>query len=286
MFKRFLQISGKSLKGMGLTLLFMMIGTIISLFVGTMVIGHLNSEMEKILNGFGLLTGGMLIIYYLRGNQKKIYNAFIETLKFDLKELKLFSVTTNYTLFFLYTTFAIAGVFDLYRFIHFGTNEFDINQIVKHTMFFGMATFVLGPIGEEILFRGYLLNYLNTFVKKRINAILITSALFTIGHLHYQDYLNFIIVFSSGIVMGYGYLKFKSISVPIAVHSSYNIFNFTIASDPGRGPQMPYLVKFDYATIADKIGAWVDLFIILGILFTFIYLYKKDIYHVRDPINV
>jgi len=285
MFKRYLQLTGKSLKGMGMILLFMMFGSLISIFVGVMIFGQLNIELENFFKGVGLLVGGLLIIFYLRRKQKKIYNSFIKAVKFDSKELKLFLVITNFTLLFLYLTFAIAGIFDFYTFVHFGTNVFEINQIVKHTMFFGMATFVLGPIGEEILFRGYLLNYLNIFVNKRFNAILISSALFAIGHLHYQDYLNFVIAFSSGIVMGYGYLKFNSILIPIAVHSSYNIFNFTIASDPGRGPQVPYLVKFDYVRIADKIGAWVDLFIIVGFIFTFIYLFKKNNGHVNNTIN-
>lgn len=86
---------------------------------------------------------------------------------------------------------------------------------------------------EELIFRGYLLPHLEGVLKNSINALVITAILFNMFHIPselasgmsvYQSLLSsFSIVYPSGLIWGYLYLKTRSIVPGIIWHASVSV---------------------------------------------------------------
>jgi len=85
---------------------------------------------------------------------------------------------------------------------------------------------VLAPFAEEILFRGVIQNAYER--KTGMWAFVISGFLFGLMHTDPLSSLNGIIV---GLILGYIYMKTRSIWCPIAVHIFYNLFAFTALPD-------------------------------------------------------
>lgn len=106
----------------------------------------------------------------------------------------------------------------------------NINQIVLFTTFdtkninileYIICTAILGPILEELVFRGIVFNELKTF-NKQMTSILITSFLFAFFH---STVLQVIYAFALSFMLIYVYQKYKTIIAPILLHIVSNIFN-------------------------------------------------------------
>lgn len=81
---------------------------------------------------------------------------------------------------------------------------------------------ILAPLWEEIFFRGILLRRF-TLKWSPQKSIIISSLLFGVIHL---NPLTMIFAFCMGCLLGYLYLKTKSLLVPIILHSFANFFGF------------------------------------------------------------
>jgi len=84
------------------------------------------------------------------------------------------------------------------------------------------ATFlmvVLGPIGEEILFRGLAYSILRQR-RSKLAAIIIVSIIFALAH---SQIIHFMPIFIMGIILAYLYERTGSIVPSIALHSSINL---------------------------------------------------------------
>lgn len=79
---------------------------------------------------------------------------------------------------------------------------------------------VIGPVFEELLFRGVILRTLDRY--HRVFAILISSALFGMMHL---NGIQLIPSFFTGCVLAYASLKEDSILLPILLHILNNLFS-------------------------------------------------------------
>jgi membrane protease YdiL (CAAX protease family) len=104
---------------------------------------------------------------------------------------------------------------------------------------------ILGPILEELFFRGILLNQ---FSKRysRLKALFISSLLFTGAHFRLEGIL---ILFLSGMVFGHIYLKSKSIISSITAHCLLNIFIFNSTT------QMQNLNSFNFIQLLVSIAS-------------------------------
>ncbi|MDN3077081.1 CPBP family intramembrane metalloprotease [Enterococcus faecalis] len=80
------------------------------------------------------------------------------------------------------------------------------------------STVILGPIIEELVFRGIILGYLQRSFSKQF-AVIISALLFGLVHF---DWAQSIHTFIAGIIYGIVYLKYKSIFIPIFIHSITN----------------------------------------------------------------
>jgi len=81
----------------------------------------------------------------------------------------------------------------------------------------------LGVVHEEVLARGFFLRLLNKHTGV-VTAILVSAALFSIGHLIFKK-ADFMLVghFMAGIAFGYAYLKSGTLLVPILMHFVGNL---------------------------------------------------------------
>jgi hypothetical protein len=80
-------------------------------------------------------------------------------------------------------------------------------------------SFTIGPIAEEIFFRGFLLDRL---------GIVVTSLLFAAAHYSYGTYTEFLAAFTAGFIFALLYLRRKSIIAPIFAHATFNFINVII----------------------------------------------------------
>ena len=89
--------------------------------------------------------------------------------------------------------------------------------------------FVAIALGEELLFRGYILNNLMLSMPRMV-ALLISSLFFSLMHIFNSDFtwISFWDMLLGGMLLGLSYIYTKSLWFPIALHFSWNFFQGTI----------------------------------------------------------
>lgn len=105
-----------------------------------------------------------------------------------------------------------------------------MNTAEDRILFFGidfLTTVIVGPIAEELLFRGIILNRFNKRLPILI-AILLSSTLFCLFHPQEAIVSTFIF----GITMCIVYLTTDNIIVPITLHMLNNLISFSIPYIP------------------------------------------------------
>jgi membrane protease YdiL (CAAX protease family) len=103
----------------------------------------------------------------------------------------------------------------------------------QHSLFISSPTsdslipLVISPIGEELLFRGVLLEFL---LRKRfkllrtdIAANIAVSLLFTALHLIVRGELFYAAVFFPSLLLGWHYCRYRAIIPVILAHAAYNL---------------------------------------------------------------
>lgn len=99
------------------------------------------------------------------------------------------------------------------------TNNYDSINI--SVLVYIVCTGILGPILEELLFRGIVFNKLKTF-NKQMRAILLVTIIFALFH---SNPIQVLYAFCLGFILIYVYEKYKSIIAPMIVHIASNIMN-------------------------------------------------------------
>ena len=139
-----------------------------------------------------------------------------------------------YMIYFIFDNSFLFNFFKYFNDVLTGKKNITIYDILileklqrpRFEPFMLISTVIIGPIFEEILYRGLLYNKLkqisNTFI-----AILISSILFAFLHISVYGFNIKIFCFVlDGILLTYCYEKTDSIYVPILVHSVNNFFIF------------------------------------------------------------
>ncbi|MEM1306313.1 MAG: type II CAAX endopeptidase family protein [Pseudomonadota bacterium] len=80
---------------------------------------------------------------------------------------------------------------------------------------------VLGPIAEEVLFRGVLLGGLMALGLRPMTALLISTAAFTAAHVHHEP-VQLIGVFGIGLAFGWLFVRTRSLLAPVGLHVFHN----------------------------------------------------------------
>jgi membrane protease YdiL (CAAX protease family) len=84
---------------------------------------------------------------------------------------------------------------------------------------FVIATVILAPIGEELLFRGILLGWLTEWMTPR-TAVIWSAIVFGLGHLYYG--LGALLITFFGLVLGWARLRTGGLRAPIVLHALLN----------------------------------------------------------------
>ena len=89
-----------------------------------------------------------------------------------------------------------------------------------------LAIGVLGPIAEELVFRGLLMSVLRRTRIGVYGAVFVTAALWSMVHIQH-DLAILALIFIDGIVLGLARHFTRSVYVPIVMHISGNLFSIS-----------------------------------------------------------
>jgi len=139
----------------------------------------------------------------------------------------------------------VGELFDFLVFLLFGLQQYEqvavhyLKMSLSSSFLFAIALFVVviaAPILEELLFRGFLLNFLKRYLG-RMAAILLTSIGFSFFHFSLSQKLGNIplvaSLFTLALFLGFIYERQRSLFAPIALHMIFNIVSvFRILLSP------------------------------------------------------
>lgn len=101
----------------------------------------------------------------------------------------------------------------------------DIEQYFSLPSMFLLITFQ--PIAEEIFFRGFLLEKIDSITGKKM-AILVTAVLFGLAHMSYGRLYPVVIPMAMGIILGFIVVKTKNLYSAIIAHIIFNFTSFVL----------------------------------------------------------
>ena len=105
------------------------------------------------------------------------------------------------------------------------SNITDLEQIFSLPSILVIVAFQ--PIGEEIFFRGFLLEKINSMAGRE-TAIVVTSVLFGIAHLTYGNIYPAIMTGILGLILAYMVVKTKNLTTAIVAHIFFNVTSVTL----------------------------------------------------------
>jgi len=114
--------------------------------------------------------------------------------------------------------------------LFFGFDPIETSNIPDIELIFSLPSIIIlvvvQPVGEEIFFRGFLLDKINSLTGKE-TAILTTGILFGIAHLSYAKIFPAIMTALLGILFGYIVVKTKNLNTAIIAHILFNLTSVT-----------------------------------------------------------
>ena len=225
------------------------------LFMLYILVFYINSYIHKF-----LLNNFYNCYYALFGKYNKIVDLLISLLfiivlyLLYLKEMKIIFIYKKLNFFFIvksliyilsigmiyyiiYFIFDNAFLFNFFKYFNDilsgkkNITIYDILILEKSLRpcfepFMFIATVIISPIFEEILYRGLMYNKLKE-ISNAFIGVLISSILFALLHIpKYGFGINMFFLFLAGILLSYCYEKTNNIYIPILVHSISNFFIF------------------------------------------------------------
>lgn len=205
----------------------------------------------------------------------KFHNLYLRILV-QIKRKKIFIPFFYSFMFgtiFLLLAVGLTYAFNGIKFMDFGSTIIRKEQILESAILVALISNLLICVLEELLFRGFLLNYLNQFFKSHW-SILISALFFSVGHVNYSSIISFIIAFVGGIVIGFLYQKSKSLYAAIGLHFAYNLYNYTFTSALTSENELiarPFV--FSYNQFYNFSFDTIDIFVVFAFLSMFLFLY-------------
>ena len=188
---------------------------------------------------FGSLLFLLFIIIFYLFYSKDLKIIFIYkklNFSFIVKSL-IYILSTRMIYYIIYFIFDNAFLFNFFKYFNDilsgkkNITIYDILILEKSLRpcfepFMFIATVIISPIFEEILYRGLMYNKLKE-ISNAFIGVLISSILFALLHIpKYGFGINTFFLFLVGILLAYCYEKSNNIYVPIFVHSINNFFIF------------------------------------------------------------
>lgn len=149
-----------------------------------------------------------------------VFITFITLVPFLLKKVKIKSINKKNIFFYILIGICISLSYNLLlcglnKIVYF-TNLYD--SISKNIVVDLITTGILGPILEELIFRGIIYNKLK-IIHKPLVATLLTGLIFGLMH---GNLVQFIYTFFFNIILIKSYEKEDNILIPIIIHVSAN----------------------------------------------------------------
>ena len=144
----------------------------------------------------------------------------------------------------------------------------DLNYLLKPDSFLGTillftAVVILAPLGEEIIFRGFLQQILEKHWKDITQAILFTALIFSLIHMNPYWFFQIYIL---GIFLGFLAWKTNSIIAPLILHGLNNFIALLLSLSEPQNNSF-YLWK-------GHVSPWVLILACIGIFFSFRKIYN------------
>ena len=201
--------------------------------VGGIIMGVTASTPEKINKlylyiSFFIGQGVILVppIYFLTIKEQPI----LESLR--IKTVSL--LTIKFTLIFSAGVLIVFDTLDriIHKFIPPPDYIIDLGEIMRPDstlgyIFLFLAVVIIAPIGEEIVFRGFLQRFLERYWKDVTRAVLVTSLFFAM--IHFNPFWT-IQIYLLGVILGFLAWKTKSVIPSIILHIINNGSAFILAN--------------------------------------------------------
>jgi membrane protease YdiL (CAAX protease family) len=140
-----------------------------------------------------------------------------------IDEAILWGIITTIFIFFI---IIVIGVIMMY----IGFDLTESSNIPELETYFSLPMLLIlitfQPIGEEIFFRGFLLEKINSYAGKEA-AIIITALLFGIAHLSFGNIYPAIITTIVGFLLAFLVIKTKNLYSAITAHIIFNLASFS-----------------------------------------------------------
>lgn len=140
----------------------------------------------------------------------KVFKKYKEKNNFKIKNIFIpIAFGVSICLIYNITLFQLNNIFNF-------TNKFEISSIPIIVQI--ICSGLLGPILEELLFRGIVYNKLKEF-NKPMTAIILSSVIFSLFH---SNIIDAIYAFGVSFILIYMYEKYKTLKAPIITHICLN----------------------------------------------------------------
>ena len=206
-----------------ITFLVFLVFSLIQIIVLFFVSGGLNIDNQLIIySNVGLISSlsslvGCSVIYF-----------FIKIKKHTLQQyLNLHQPSLKLSILIIIASFILMGFIEYISNLY--PNQFYSSFVVESyknsnsLMIFYLGVVCLGPLFEELLFRGFLFKGLERSFIGGVGAIWVTSILFVLVHIQYSLYILICIVFPLALLLGYARYKSGSLLLPLLIHVINNL---------------------------------------------------------------
>jgi membrane protease YdiL (CAAX protease family) len=166
------------------------------------------------------------ILWYKVINQYT-FKEILNHLKLKKENLETGILWGIITVIFAFILIVIIG--GLIQFLGFDLT--DSSNIPQLELYFSIPSIliliIIQPVGEEIFFRGFLLDKFNNLIGEK-SAIIITSILFGLAHLSFGNLYPALLTFIIGLLLAILIVKTNNLYSAITAHILFNIISFTI----------------------------------------------------------
>ncbi len=239
--------------------------SIISAFLAGGIITWLGSgyaqSYQKIITFISFIIGQSLmvvpLIFYL--NIKKL--PFFSSIRFKVLKLSTIKSVTLFSTGLIILSDEIDRVLQL--FVPTPEYVLDLNYLLKPDSFFSgvllfIAVVILAPLGEEIIFRGFLQQTLEKQWNDTTRAILFTALLFSLIHMNPYWFIQ---IYFLGVILGFLAWKTKSILAPLILHSLNNSLALILS--------VLELQQNNLYTWNGHVAPWILIFALFSVFFGF-----------------
>lgn len=147
-----------------------------------------------------------------------------------LSYVKFYRVRLTYILYVIFFTLFLELSFDIFFFFNnvpINDFTFEIREFISSYEKAILAVFaicIIGPIAEELIFRGWLFQKLVSTKLGSVGAVGVSSILFTLFHFQYQQILLLIVLLIYSLILGFIRLKTENINYTIIAHITSNSY--------------------------------------------------------------